>query len=54
LDLRPKDEVSELMNLLDFYLENELPKAFEDNIKFIVSGRIENIPSSIREKYMQP
>ena len=48
--LRPKDEVNELMNLLDFYLENELPKAFEDNIKFIVSGRIENIPSSIREK----
>jgi undecaprenyl diphosphate synthase len=48
--LRPKDEVNELMNLLDFYLENELPKAFEDNIKFIVSGRIENIPSYIREK----
>ena len=48
--LRPKDEVSELMNLLNFYLDNELPKVFEDNIKFIVSGRIVNIPSNIRDK----
>lgn len=48
--LRPKDEVSELMNLLNFYLDKELPKVFEDNIKFIVSGRILNIPSNIRDK----
>ena len=48
--LRPKDEVDELMNLLNFYLEKELPKAFEDNIRFIVSGRVTNIPLNIREK----
>lgn len=48
--LRPKDEVDELMNLLNFYLEKELPKALEDNIRFIVSGRIANIPSYISEK----
>jgi len=38
------------MNLLNFYLDKELPKVFEDNIKFIVSGRILNIPSNIRDK----
>jgi undecaprenyl diphosphate synthase len=48
--LRPKDEVDELMSLLNFYLEKELPKAFEDNIKFLVSGRISNIPSEIKNK----
>jgi undecaprenyl diphosphate synthase len=48
--LRPQDEVNELMNLLDMYLEKELPKAFDDNIRFIVSGRITNIPVAIRNK----
>ncbi|MDY6821475.1 MAG: isoprenyl transferase [Deferribacterota bacterium] len=48
--LRPKEEVEELMNLLDFYIDKELYKALEKNIKFLYSGRIGDIPKNIRKK----
>lgn len=42
--LRPKDEVSFLMNLLEEYLEKETPGLAENNVKLAVSGRTHLLP----------
>lgn len=47
--LRPKDEVSFLMDLLDDYIASEWTSITENNIKFLVSGRVENIPEKTRK-----
>jgi len=46
---RPKDEVSALMNLLDFYLRDEMHKLAEDNVIFRAIGDLEKLPGGIRE-----
>jgi undecaprenyl diphosphate synthase len=48
--LRPKEEVSALMNLLDEYIESELRTIIEENIIFKVSGQIGKIPIKTRKK----
>jgi len=48
--LRPANEVDELMRLLEIYLDTELEEAIEENIKFVTSGRLLDIPSEIRNK----
>ena len=48
--LRPKEEVSALMGLLDEYIDSELKTIIERNIIFKVSGQIERIPENTRKK----
>ena len=47
--LRPKEEVGFLMDLLQKYLEKELDKMQENNIKIVFSGRLDLLPSKTRE-----
>ncbi len=46
---RPKGEVSELMRLLEEYLEIELPEAMEKGIRIRSIGRKDRLPPSTRE-----
>jgi undecaprenyl diphosphate synthase len=46
--LRPKDEVGFLMNLLEEYLEKEIKKFNDNNVKLAVSGRTHLIPDKTR------
>jgi undecaprenyl diphosphate synthase len=48
--LRPKEEVSALMKLLDEYLDSELNLIIEQNIIFKVSGQLYLIPDGTRKK----
>lgn len=48
--LRPKEEVKGLMKLLDEYIGSELQTLQEQNVKLVVSGRIEGLPDGIRAK----
>ncbi len=45
---RPKGEVSELMRLLEEYLENEMPEVMEKGIKIRSIGRMDRLPPSTR------
>lgn len=46
--LRPQEEVSFLMNLLDEYIASEWESITKNNIKFIISGKISLIPEKTR------
>lgn len=47
---RPKREVEALFKLLEDYLDREADKLNKNNIKFSVIGRLEELPSGLREK----
>ena len=47
---RPKTEVTALMALLESFLKQELEEIQTNNIRLVVSGRIEDLPSSTRKK----
>jgi undecaprenyl diphosphate synthase len=47
--LRPKEEVSFLMDLLQKYLEKELDSMMENNIRIMFSGRLELLPPKTKE-----
>ncbi|MHC5067991.1 MAG: polyprenyl diphosphate synthase [Planctomycetota bacterium] len=46
---RPALEVAALMELLERYLEQELPTLLDNDIRFEVVGRIERLPQRVRE-----
>jgi undecaprenyl diphosphate synthase len=48
--LRPPDEVSTLMDLLDDYVESQITSIIKNNIRFVVSGDISRIRRSTRER----
>jgi len=48
--LRPPDEVSTLMDLLDDYVESQITSIIKNNIRFAVSGDIAKIRRSTRER----
>lgn len=48
--LRPKDEVSFLMRLLEEYIDNEISTLLEKDIRLLVSGRLEMLPKSVLDK----
>lgn len=50
---RPQSEVMNLLELLDTYLENELPRLVESDIRFNVIGEIEDFPEKIQKKIRQ-
>ncbi len=45
---RPKEEVSELMRLLEHYLEEELAEAMENGVRVRSIGRLDRLPPSTR------
>ncbi len=47
---RPAEEVSYLMDLLDDYLEKESKPLMEKNIKIVISGNLEKIRQTTKEK----
>lgn len=47
--LRPKKEVEALMNLLYFYLGNEMEKLVKDNVIFRAIGDIDKLPAKIQK-----
>ncbi len=47
--LRPKDEVSFLMDLLNKYLEKEVEEMDRNNVRLLVSGRLNMLPESSRK-----
>jgi len=47
---RPEDEVSGLMDMLKFYLRNELKSIHENNIRFQALGRLDALDKTIREE----
>jgi undecaprenyl diphosphate synthase len=46
---RPEAEVDFLMRLLREYLKREMPSIHKNNIRFMVIGRISQLPESVRE-----
>lgn len=48
--LRPREEVSLLMKLLEDYIDSERRLVMENGIRFVTSGRIEMIPQGTRNK----
>lgn len=48
--LRPADEVSVLMQLLDEYIDKEMQTILSQNIRFVVSGDIAKLREGTREK----
>lgn len=48
--LRPQDEVTGLMRLLDEYIGKELKTLQKENVRLMVSGRIEGLPEATRKK----
>lgn len=46
--LRPKDEVNFLMKLLDEYMASESQLMMDNNIRFVISGKIDLIPEKTR------
>ena len=51
--LRPKEEVSFLMNLLDEYVASEWESITKNNIRFILSGKVELIPEKTRQSLLK-
>ncbi|MBW2271100.1 MAG: isoprenyl transferase [Deltaproteobacteria bacterium] len=47
---RPKREVDELMSLLEFYIDAELPEVQRNGIRVTSIGRLERLPISTRAK----
>jgi len=47
--LRPKEEVSFLMGLLEEYLQQEIPELDKNNIRLSVSGRTHLLPEKTKE-----
>jgi undecaprenyl diphosphate synthase len=45
---RPKQEVGELMRLLEYYLEEELEEAMENGVRVRAIGRLDRLPPSTR------
>ncbi|MGA1862408.1 isoprenyl transferase [Deferribacter thermophilus] len=50
--LRPKEEVEGLMEILSEFIDKEFNKIMENNIKIVVSGRLEQIPEIPRTKLL--
>ncbi len=48
--LRPSDEVTALMKLLSEFIDKELNNIIEQNIKLVVSGRIQMLPEDVCKK----
>lgn len=48
--VRPKEEIDFLMNLLSLYLDQELPKLKENEIRFNVIGCLSDLPPPIQKK----
>jgi undecaprenyl diphosphate synthase len=46
---RPKEEVGELMRLLEAYLEEELEEAMENGVRVRSIGRLDRLPPSTRD-----
>lgn len=51
--LRPKEEVSFLMNLLDEYVASEWDTITQNNIRFIISGKISLIPEKTKQSLIK-
>ena len=49
---RPKAEVSELMHLLDRYLESELAEVMRNGIRVRAIGRTELLPAGVQERLL--
>jgi undecaprenyl diphosphate synthase len=47
---RPKDEVAYLMKLLDEYLEKETKPLIEKDIRILISGNLEKLPQTTKDK----
>ena len=47
---RPKKEINFLFKLLDQYIDNELHKLIEQNIKIKIIGNLNKIPSNLKKK----
>ncbi len=50
---RPKEEVEGLLELLDVYLDNELPLMMEQRIRFNPIGAIEDLPGRLQAKLQE-
>mgnify|MGYP003394090078 CR=1 FL=1 len=50
---RPKEEVSVLMNLLDFFVEKEIKSLQKQGVRFCTIGRIEALPARTLAKVRQ-
>lgn len=46
--LRPQEEVSFLMKLLDEYMASEAKSMMDNNIRFVISGRTDKMPEKTR------
>ncbi len=51
--VRPKKEIEVLMRLLDIYLDRQIKLLHERNIRFIVIGRSNPVPSYLQKKIKQ-
>ena len=47
---RPKDEVRELMNLLETYLDKEIEEVMRNGIRVLAIGRGDRLPPSVRTR----
>jgi len=47
---RPKDEVRELMNLLETYLDQEIEEVMRNGIRVLAVGRGDRLPPSVRTR----
>jgi undecaprenyl diphosphate synthase len=47
---RPRHEVETLWRLLRFYLKRELPKLMENGIRLYAIGRLDGLPSQVRDE----
>ncbi len=47
---RPKEEVEYLMKLLDNYLEKETKPLIEKNVRIVISGNLQLLPQSTKDK----
>ncbi len=45
---RPRTEVDYLFNLINIYFRKEINNIIKNDIKIIISGRLQNLPSTIR------
>jgi undecaprenyl diphosphate synthase len=45
---RPRSEVDYLFNLINIYFRKEINNIIKNDIKIIISGRLQNLPSTIR------
>src|SRR5215211_4946655 len=47
---RPRHEVETLWRLLRFYLNRELPKMMDNNIRLFAIGRLQGLPKPVRDE----